>query len=214
MKKFQLIIFDLDGTLLDTSQGIFNSVRYAEKELNLVPIAESRLKEFVGPPPKKMYKLIYNLSEDLVQRAVQLHREYGKLHAIFEAKVYSGIVEVLQRLREKEYKIGVATLKSQHIAEKILQNFDLSKYFDVIVGMDEAETLTKAKTLMMVMDKVKVENVEDVVLVGDSEYDLIGANEVGISFIPALYGFGFKGEVEGSNIVSNINTPLELIEIV
>lgn len=211
MKKFQLVIFDLDGTLLDTSKGIYNSVRYAEKGLGLKPVENNLLREFVGPPPKKMYKLMYNLSEDLAQKAVQLHREYGKLHAIFEAEIYEGIESVLHFLKENDYKIGVATLKSQHIAEKILQNFDLAKHFDVVVGMDEAETLTKAKTLMLAMDKVKVKNVEDVVLVGDSEYDLIGANEVGIAFIPALYGFGFKEKVEGSNIVGNINKPLELI---
>ena len=143
----KMVIFDLDGTLLDTSPGIFGSVRYAEYQLNLKPIDDQELKQFVGPPPKDMYKKIYNLSEHDAIRATEAHRKYGMEQAIYEANLYDGIQEVLCELKKRKFKLAVATLKRQKIAEVILNIFTLDKYFDVIVGMDDEETFTKEDTI-------------------------------------------------------------------
>lgn len=213
MNKFSSIIFDLDGTLIDSSKGIFNSVRYAEKMMGFNPIGEDRLKEFVGPPPKKMYADIYNVSEKAAIKATQFHREYGKKYAIYESEVYCGMCELLKCLSEKGYKISVATLKSQNIAEKILEHHGLKKYFSAIVGMDEEETLTKVKTIQLAMDKVGVKDKALTLMVGDTYYDLQGAQEVGISFIPALYGFGFTEPIIKNGVYAFINKPLDLLKI-
>ena len=206
--QYDMVIFDLDGTLLDTSPGIFGSVRYAEQQLNLKPIADSDLKKFVGPPPKDMYKKIYNLSEHDAIRATEAHRKYGMEQAIYEAKPYDGIQEVLCELKEKNYKLAVATLKKQKIAEVILKRFALDKYFNVIVGMDDEEKFTKKITICKAMEYV---GLSDTVMVGDSEYDYQGALEAGIDFFGVLYGFGFKNGKTYS--FKTINRPTDLLSI-
>lgn len=192
MNKYELIIFDLDGTLLNTSKGIYNSVRYAEREMGFKPIPDERLKEFVGPPPKTMYKQVYNVDEDIALKAAQKHREYGKTKAIYEAKVYLGIEELLCKLKEKEYKLAVATLKSQEIAEIVLEYYGLRKYFDVVIGMDAKETLTKSQTIQMAIESTK--SSQRVLMIGDSMYDYKGALEAEVDFLGVLYGFGFYKE--------------------
>lgn len=153
-KKYQLLIFDLDGTLLNTSKGIFNSVRYAEKELKLKPIDDSLLKRFVGPPPKLMYMKYYALNEDKALAAAKKHREYGRTKAVFEAQEYPEMKKTLMTLKEKGYKLAVATLKSQDIAETILFNFGLKEYFDCILGMDGEEKLTKSMIIKKLLKNV------------------------------------------------------------
>lgn len=188
-KNYELILFDLDGTLLDTSPGIFNSVRYAESQLGLTPIPDAQLKDFVGPPPKSMYMQIYGLDENRALLAAQKHREYGRTKAIFEAKVYPGIIELLSYLKNQGYKLGVATLKSQSIAETILTHYDIAHFFDVVIGMDAQETLTKCRTIQLAVNRMHTSG--DAILIGDSQYDYDGAREAGIDFLGVLYGFGF-----------------------
>ena len=209
-KKYQLVIFDLDGTLLNTSKGIFNSVRYAEKELKLKPIDDSLLKEFVGPPPKLMYMKYYALSEEKALAAVKKHREYGRTKAVFEAQEYPEMKKTLMTLRDRGYKLAVATLKSQDIAETILFNFGLKEYFDSILGMDGEEKLTKSMIIKKAIEKCECSG--KAVMIGDSENDFIGANEAGIDFIGVTYGFGY-------NDIQNYNFPvvdssLELLKLI
>lgn len=207
--KNTVIIFDLDGTLLDTSLGIFASVRFAEKQMGLLPIDKSKLPLFIGPPPKEMYSKIYGLTEDEALKAVAFHREYGLKKAIYDAHIYEGIPDVLIALRKNEYKLAVATLKKQAIAELILENFDLTQYFDSIVGMNNEETISKKDTIELAIKNTDSLNA---IMVGDSEYDYVGASAAGIGFVGVLYGFGFDRNVKYNFPV--VNNPLEILEIV
>lgn len=188
--KYELVVFDLDGTLLDTSPGIFNSVRYAEKRMKLDGIPDEQLKRFVGPPPKDMYMEIYGLSVEDALSAARFHREYGREKAIYEAITYPNIKDTLIQLKKMGIKLAVATLKSQGIAERILDNFELKNLFDTIVGMDDKESLSKAQTIMKAVSDTGTKG--KTVMVGDSRYDLEGAKEAGADFIGVLYGFGFS----------------------
>ncbi len=187
--KYELIIFDLDGTLLNTSEGIFNSVRYAEQQMGLFPISEERLQEFVGPPPKEMYMRVYGVSEDIALGAARKHREYGKSKAIYEAKPYPNVRSTLSLLKSQGYKLAVATLKSKPIADKVLRLNQLYDFFDVVVGMDENETFTKCETINMTKNLLGCN--ETSLMVGDSLYDYEGAIEAKVDFLGVTYGFGF-----------------------
>lgn len=206
--KYDLIIFDLDGTLIDTSLGIFNSVRYAEQQMGFSRISNERLKEFVGPPPKKMYMEIYEVDEETALQAAQKHREYARTKAIYEAKVYPGIIELLEKLKFKGYKLAVSTLKSEEIAKCVLAYFKMDKYFDIIVGMDSKESFTKCQTIRIAMSKTEINS--NVLMIGDSEYDYEGATEAGINFWGVTYGFGFLKNL--SYPFKTIDTLNELIE--
>lgn len=187
--KYKTLIFDLDGTLLDTSPGIFGSVRYTEATLKLPPIEESKLRKFLGPPPKMMYAEVYGLSEQEAIIAAKAHRKYGMEKAIYQAVKYEGIDEVLGEFHERGLNIAVATLKKQSIAEKILDLYELSSSIDIIVGMDDAETLTKSEIIKKVIASTGNVNA---VMIGDSEYDFDGAKDASVDFIGVTYGFGFS----------------------
>jgi len=212
IKKYELIIFDLDGTLLDTSRGIFNSVRYAEEKMGFSKIDDSLLKQFVGPPPKLMYMKHYGVNEETALEAAKKHREYGRTKAVFEAEVYEGMVEVLNTLRANGYKLAVATLKSQAIAETVLENFKLREYFDCIVGMDVDETLTKCMTIKLAMQNTNADG--KTVMIGDSPYDYEGALEANVDFIGVTYGFGFEVEKIAEFEFSVANSPKNILELV
>lgn len=190
MNRYNVVLFDLDGTLLDTSEGIFNSVRFAEKMMGFNPLPTEKLKNFIGPPPIKSYMENHNASKMQAETATKYHRQYGAEYGIFEANVYEGISELLNKLKSNGVKLGVCTLKRQDIAEKVLQNFELYNYFDVIVGIDQQESLTKKGTIDIALKKLDFCNRKDVVLVGDSRYDADGAEQAGVDFLGVLYGFG------------------------
>ena len=208
-RKYELITFDLDGTLLDTSPGIFNSVRYAEEQLDLAPISDEKLKEFVGPPPKEMYMKIYGLDEETAYKAAQKHREYGRNRAIYEARLYPGIKELLETLKIQNYKLAVSTLKAQGIAEAVLANFGIAEYFDTIVGMDSEESMTKCMTIKEAIKKTDTKG--NVLMVGDSIYDYEGACQVATDFVGVLYGFGFDSKNKYD--FKTIFKPCDLIDL-
>lgn len=192
--KYDVVLFDLDGTLLDTSEGIFNSVRFAEKSLSLNPIADDKLTNFIGPPPVMSYMKNHGLSHEKAVEATMFHRQYGLEHGVYEAKVYNGIPELLEKLKNNHIKTGVCTLKRQDIAKKVLTYFNLINYFDVVVGIDAQESITKEDTIQTALQTLNYNNKSKVVLVGDSEYDAEGAKNAGVDFIGVMYGFGLKDD--------------------
>ena len=206
-KMYDIIIFDLDGTLIDTSEGIFNSVRYAQKNMGLYELSKEQLALFIGPPPEEMYRKIYNFSEDAAKSATKFHREYGLEFGIYEAKPYKDIEICLRSLKEAGYLLGVATLKNESAAKKILQHFNLDKYFDVIYGMSNSENSTKAELISATIRQLGGGNA---IMVGDSIYDLIGAKDAKVDFAAALYGFGFKEKPE--DVVISVLDVSELIK--
>lgn len=210
MSRYKVVLFDLDGTLIDTSKGIFNSVRHAEKMMGFEPISEEELGRFVGPPPMQSYMKYHGATEGQAREATRYHREYGAQHGVYEAEVYKGIPELLESLKNAGIKLGVCTLKRQDIAEKVLGHFGLLKFFDVVVGIDQQESLTKADTIDIALDTVKETNKENVVLVGDSVYDAEGAKEANVDFIGVLYGFGLKEERKDYKLVGEV---LELMNM-
>ena len=207
--NYETVIFDLDGTLLDTSPGIFNSVRFAEQQLGFAPIPDDQLRVFVGPPPKQMYQKVYGVDEETAAKATAFHRQYSREKAIYEATVYPGMKETLTALKQQGYKLAVATLKGHKIAEKVLQIHGMADFFDSIVGMDEAESFTKCKTIQVAMEET--DTTGKVLMVGDSEYDYIGACEAKVDFLGAVYGFGIAAEETRFALIAD---PQELLAFI
>ena len=192
MKK--LVIFDMDGTLADTSEGIFNSIKYTQKMMNLPPITEEQMYSHVGPPMEESYHRNFGLTGEKLQQAVKYHKEYAMQKGYRELKVYDGIPELLDNLHKQGILTAVATLKAQSTAEKIVSEYFPDK-FDLIVGARQEQPMTKSEMLLYCLEKLSV-NKDDAVLMGDSIYDLHGAEQAGIDFIAVTYGFGFKDKNE------------------
>jgi len=212
--QYDIVIFDLDGTLLDTSPGIFNCIRHTESKMGLPPLDQKKYELFLGPPLFESYKRIYGLGEKEAMAAVRCYREYGSSKGIYEAAVFEGIEDCLQAIKTKGMKLAVATLKSQVLAEKSLKYFSLHHYFDAIVGMDRTESLTKADIIRMALERIGQARSEKAVMVGDSEYDAVGAAEAGVDFIWVTYGFGCK-PVDKQKLPCKyiVSKPMDLLDI-
>ncbi|MCI5668420.1 MAG: HAD hydrolase-like protein [Oscillospiraceae bacterium] len=193
--KYDLVIFDFDGTLADTSLGIFNSIRHASAALGLPEIPQTQMRSFIGPPLSSAYISNFGLSGEVLETAMRLHKEYGVAHGYKELEFYNGIFSLLEYLKKAGVQTAIATLKVQPTLNKIVEEFDCSKYFDICKGADLGAPMTKAEMLRFCISQAG--NIPDTkaVLVGDSIFDAEGAQEAGIDFIAVTYGFGFaKGE--------------------
>lgn len=186
---YKTIIFDLDGTLLNTSKGVLNSVKYALDKMGLEQLPLEKAKRFIGPPLQEGFEGVAGLKGDDIDLAVFHYREnYKNKGAIFEAEVYDGIEAVLKHLKNDGRKICVATLKPEDSAKRVLEHFGLAQYFDYIGGNKE-EKSTKAGLIAEGLAATNVAK-DEAVLIGDSIFDLYGAQEAGVDFIAAAYGFG------------------------
>ena len=187
---YKSIIFDLDGTLIDGREGILSSVKYMIDFCNLKPLNDDILMTFIGPPIQTSLMNIYKMSEQEAQKCVQVFRNKYKEEDIYKAKIYDGIIELLEFLNKKGYKTGVATYKRQDLSERLLKYLDLDKYFDVICGADSENKLTKADIMKNCINSL--DQSIKMIMIGDSCHDAIAANNLNIPFIAAIYGFGFK----------------------
>lgn len=205
----QLVIFDMDGTLADTSEGIFNSIRCTQKMMDLPEITYEQMLSHVGPPMEESYHRNFGLTGEKLQQAVKFHKEYAMQKGYRELKVYDGIIDLLKELRKNKIKTAIATLKAQSTAEKIADEY-FPDLFDLIIGADANTPKTKAQMLLECINKTQVKK-ENAVLVGDSIYDANGAAEAEIDFIAVTYGFGFKGIGKISSAVHICDTVRKLM---
>ena len=191
MKKYSLIIFDLDGTLLNTKPGIFSAIRYTADKMNLPQLPESTLAKFCGPPSMVSYKKYFNLDDEMLQNCIAIHRKFQNEQGYKEAAPYKQIENLLKQLKTSGYLLAVATLKREDIAVRTLDAAGLSSYFDLIKGIDLAESKSKKDLLEEILDHLHC-HPTDAVLIGDSQYDAQGAWTANIPFIAVTYGYGFK----------------------
>lgn len=192
-KKYKLILFDLDGTLMNTSIGIINSVDYTIDKLKLAPLTDEVKKTFIGPPIYNSLKKTYNMTDDEAKNATEIFRDIYKNKFLFDAVIYDGIEELLQILQQ-DYKLAVASYKRDDYCKMLLEHFGLSKYFHFIMGADAENKLKKADIVKACMDNFNINNSKEAVLIGDTEHDALGAETLGIDFIGVTYGFGFKNQ--------------------
>lgn len=215
MKQFKCILFDLDGTLANTFPGILHSYQYAAKQINIPLPTEKIVGEAIGAPLAEVFRKRFALSEDVVEKALYHYRKYYAESGIHEVEHYDGMSDTLFELKRRGYVLGVTTLKKESFAKEILSELGVAQYFDIIIGMDNKDVLTKAGMIEKAMKELSVSN-EETCLVGDSSYDAIGAQEAKVSFIAVTYGFGFKmGNCDiGYETVSVAHEPKQLLDII
>lgn len=206
---YKAMLFDLDGTLLDTSKGIKKSVAYTVEQMKLPPIPESEISYFIGPPIYNSLREKFDLSEEEARYGTEIFRNAYKDKYLFEAEVYQGVFELLDFLKQSNIKIGVATYKREDYAISILEHFKIAEYCDVIIGSDFENKMTKTDIVEKCFSLLDVRK-QDAVMVGDTIHDAIGAKNFGIDFIAVKYGFGFKDRDEIKNCKNVVN---EIIEI-
>jgi Predicted phosphatases len=188
--KLTLAVFDMDGTICDTSEGIFNSIHYVEKSMGLRPASIEQMRTHLGPPITEAYSKNYKLSGSDLERAVILHREYSLSKGLYESKVYDLIPELMQMLKKHGIKISIATLKNEDIARKIVKHHNLDQYIDFVFGALPNQKMNKEEIINKCIIASECEKSETI-LIGDSIHDFEGAKGCGIDFIAVTYGYGY-----------------------
>lgn len=212
--KQKHILFDLDGTLTDPMMGITKSVRYA---LNYYGIEVNNLNDllpFIGPPLRDSFQEYYGFDEAKANEAVEKYREYYKTDGIFDNKVYQGMVECLQTLKDNGKKLYVATSKPEFFAKQIIDHFSLSEYFEYIGGSEFNSREKKAEVIEYVLKTNQIDN-NDVIMVGDRKHDIIGAHENKIPCVGVLYGYGTEDELkqyQADYLVASVEELTELLK--
>ena len=209
--KYKVILFDLDGTLTDSQLGVTKSVSYALSSLGFTPPDLSELKKFIGPPLQKSFPKFYNLNEDKTNFAISKYREYFEEYGINENELYPYVSEVLSNLKNKGYKIVLATSKPEVFARQILENFNINHYFDGIFGASlDGSLIDKSDIIKIALSKFSNYSKNDFLMIGDRQHDIIGANENKIDSIGALWGYGSKDELMAHNPISCLKEISEL----
>jgi phosphoglycolate phosphatase len=209
------ILFDLDGTLVDSRPGIFNSIQYSLKHHELpVPAAEDLL-WCIGPPILESFaKLVGPDSPHLFEPAVEKYRERYSATGIFECEVFPEIVETLAELQRQRHTMHVATSKAEVYAKRIITHFEMDRFFASVNGSElDGTRANKAELIAHILEQQGISR-EEVVMIGDREHDMIGAVKNSVPAIGALWGYGTGKELMESGATLCSRVPHLLVEMV
>ena len=193
MIKYKYILFDLDGTLMDTSKGIIEAIAYTMKKYSKEVPDESELRTLIGPPMQKSFQKLYDLDDEKAMEMANVFRDVYKTDEfLFQSVVYDGIFDLFESLRKNGIKTGIATYKREDYAKHLLFEKGFDKYTPWMYGSDFAGKLTKADIIRNCLKDMGCDDNSEAVYIGDGNSDGKNANEVGMDFIAVTYGFGFN----------------------
>lgn len=212
--KYSYVLFDLDGTLTDPGEGITNSVMYALNKLGIAESDRAKLYKFIGPPLVDSFKEFYGFSDEKAWQGVELYREYFGDKGIYENRVYDGMYKVLDELKANGVRLYVATSKPTFYTNKILDKFNLTKYFELVSGsaMDEKNS-DKATIIKYAVDTANIPR-DKALMIGDRKFDILGAKANNMDSVGVLFGYGSKDELVGVDATYIVDSPEELLNII
>ena len=204
------ILFDLDGTLTDSGEGIINCAIVALEHFGLPVPSREELRVFVGPPLQESF-INHGVPEDRAAEAVAVYRSRYIPIGKFENTPYPGIRELLEALKSDGHKLYVATSKPEAMSVEILEHFDLAKYFDMICGatMDTSRSSKDQVIAYLLQQNGRADNM---IMVGDTKFDVLGAAAHGIPTIGVSWGYGEIADMEAAGAKAIVRSAEELLE--
>lgn len=210
MKK--TVLFDLDGTLTDSGEGIINSAIPALEHFGLPVPSREEMRVFVGPPLHETFQR-FGVPADKTEEAIRVYRSRYIPTGMFENTPYPGIKELLETLIKENYTLYVATSKPEEMSVTILERFGLAPYFDRICGAStDTSRSTKDAVIAYLLEQSGAK--EDMVMVGDTKYDVLGAKAHGIPAIGVSWGYGNAEEMEEAGAIGIADTMEQLLELI
>lgn len=205
------ILFDLDGTLTDSAEGVINCARLALEYFGLPLPSREEMRVFVGPPLHESF-IRHGVPADRADEAVQVYRSRYIPIGKFENTPYPGIREMLEALKADGHKLYVATSKPEAMSVEILEHFDLAKYFDMICGatMDTSRSSKDAVIAYLLEQNGRADNM---IMVGDTKFDVLGAAAHGIPTIGVSWGYGEVADMEKAGAKAIAYTAEELLTL-
>lgn len=208
------ILFDLDGTLVDSKAGIIESIQYALTQLNQTVPDASELEWCIGPPLKHYLGKLLNSDEtELIDKAVLLYRKQYSEHGLYNCKLYEGIEETLKQLVAQGHKIFVATSKLKPFATRVLFHLAVDHAFSNIYGGEHQGDFHDKR--LLIQHALETENLSpsETIMIGDKEHDILGAKLNEIRSIGASYGYGIGNELNKAGPDHLISSPQELLDL-
>ena len=204
------VLFDLDGTLTRSEEGITRSALYAAEKMGFTGHTQEEFKAFIGPPLFTSFKEIVGMTDEQAERATQLYRERFSVLGWQENEVYAGIPHVLRSLRRNGLRTAIVTAKPQMFAERIAKRFGLAPYLDAIVGPGpENKEASKAGLVARGIERLG----GPAVMVGDRKFDIEGGLANGAMTIGVTYGYGTEEELVAAGADAIAHTPEALLDI-
>ena len=204
------ILFDLDGTLTDSGEGIMNCAIFALSHYGIPAPSEAELRSFVGPPLTESFAR-FGVPEDQLTEAVQIYRSRYLPIGKFENHPYPGVHELLEKLKADGHSLFVATSKPENTSIEILQYFGLDGYFDKICGAStDISRNSKEAVIAYLLESCGAR--DQVIMVGDTAYDVIGAKAHGIPTIGVSWGYGLTEDMESAGAAAIAHTMDELYD--
>lgn len=212
---YQILLFDLDGTLTNPKEGITKSARYALDFYGIHVEDLDKLTCFIGPPLQESFQEFYGFSKEKAWEATLKFRErYGTV-GLWENEIFPGIADMLKRLKEAGKRLAVATSKPEILAEKVLDRFQILEYFEVVAGSElEGNRITKSEVIEEALRRLgrRPEDCRDILMVGDRKHDVEGATAFGMDCLGVSFGFAEEGELEAAGAIDTADTVEELEE--
>ena len=209
---YNSILFDLDGTLVDSGEGVLKCAELALRHFNLPIPSPEEMRTFVGPPLRDSF-LRFGCTEEMAQEAIAVYRSRYTTVGKFELFVYPGIEKLLQDLTAAGCKLYVATSKPESVSTEILQHLGLAKYFTYIAGADQEKgRSTKSEVIAYLLEQAG--DLDGALMVGDTAYDVIGAAHHGIPCAAITWGYGTVESIEEANPAVIVNDTAELLAFV
>ena len=213
MSRYQYCFWDLDGTLTDSAPGITHSVRYAMEQMGKPLLPEQDLTCFIGPPLLYSFENYLGLSPEESQRAVDLYRVCYRAGAMLECNVYEGVRETLEALNKQGIICVLATCKPHEFANRIIEHFDLAKYFSYVSGPEMDGTRNeKHEVITYALENLHIPSPDIVLMVGDRRDDVVGAARCNMKCVGVEWGFGTEEELRKAGAIEVIKQPVELLQ--
>lgn len=211
---YKAILFDLDGTLTESGEGITKCVQYALEKFGIEEPDLKKLEVFVGPPLKEQFMKYAGLGDEDAEKAVEYYRERYGTKGIFENRPYPGVEEMLAELVRKGYRLSVASSKPEYYVKLILEHFHLSEYFTEIVGSElNGDRTDKTEVVEEALKRLGMsEHRDQVIMVGDKEHDVIGARKAGLDCVAVSYGYGTEQELAEAAPLKIAETTEEVLD--
>ena len=205
------LLFDLDGTLTNPQEGITKCVQHALRAFGIEEPDLEKLIPFIGPPLIQSFMEFYNMSEEDARKAVAVYRERFSTVGLFENFPYPGIADMLAELKAKGKILAVASSKPTVYVRRILEKFELAPYFDVIEGSNlDGTRVDKKEVIAEVLSQLDNPSADDLLMIGDRKFDVIGAREMGFGCVGVRFGFAAPDELEQSGAVYIADTVQDL----
>ena len=205
------VLFDLDGTLTDSGEGIINCAIMALEHFGCPIPDREEMRTFVGPPLHESF-IRHGVPADQADEAIRIYRSRYIPVGAYENTPYPGVRELLERLKELGYTLYVATSKPEEMSVKILEHFDLAKYFDRICGATLDTSRSSKEDVIAYLLELSGK-AEDIVMVGDTKFDVIGSRAHGIPCIGVSWGYGTVEELRLAGAASVAYTMDELLTL-